>query len=71
MSRCCGRLSRQQGGHRADIFAKKSMGTVRTHLSAPETALSRGLLPPAHINLPSIVGNGKNTDMIQTLKGSG
>ena len=47
------------------------MGTVKTHLSAREIARSRGLLPPAHINLPSVLEKRENADMIRTLKGSG
>ena len=40
------------------------MGTVRTHLSAREITISRGLLAPAYINLPSVFGKRKNTGMI-------
>ena len=34
----------------------------KAHLSAPETTLSRGLLPQAHINLRSVFGKRENAD---------
>jgi hypothetical protein len=40
----------------------------RTHLASREIAVSRGLLPQAHINLPSVFGKRENAGMIQTLQ---
>lgn len=51
------------------IFLPKRVWKLSTHQSAPETALSRELLPPAHINLRSVFGKRENTGMIRTLKG--
>lgn len=53
------------------FFAKKCMELQEPHLSAREIAVSRGLLTPAYINLPTVFGKRENPGMIRTSKGSG
>ena len=46
--------------HLADyVMSFYIVGSACTHPSTSEIALSRGLLPPSHINLPGVLGNSQ------------